>query len=122
MFEILNKYSHTGHFEFHADDNLRIVCNGFQDTNLYRKYDVVEMTIMMMGPGTFFNRLVPENQPYYEHTLEGSDDMPAHAKSTLSGVSITIPITNGKLNMGTWLFTIIHYFCGSEYYLHIKLL
>ena len=51
---------------------------------------------------TIFNRLVPENLPEYEHTLEGSDDMPAHAKSTLSGVSLTIPITDGRLNMGTW--------------------
>ncbi len=51
---------------------------------------------------TVFNRLVPEGLPDYEHTLEGSDDMPAHAKSTLSGVSLTIPITNGHLNMGTW--------------------
>ncbi len=49
-----------------------------------------------------FSRLVPENQPYYEHTLEGSDDMPAHAKSTLSGVSLLIPITNGHLNLGIW--------------------
>lgn len=49
-----------------------------------------------------FNRLVPENQPYYNHTLEGSDDMPAHAKCTLTGASITIPITNGKLNLGVW--------------------
>ncbi len=49
-----------------------------------------------------FNRLVPENQPYYDHTLEGSDDMPAHAKSTLTGTSITIPITNGRLNLGVW--------------------
>ena len=40
---------------------------------------------------TIFNRLVPENRPEYEHTLEGADDMPAHAKSTLSGVSITFP-------------------------------
>ena len=40
---------------------------------------------------TIFNRLVPENRPEYEHTLEGADDMPAHAKSTLSGVSLTIP-------------------------------
>ena len=62
---------------------------------------------------TIFNRLVPENQPYYEHTLEGSDDMPAHAKSTLSGVSITIPITNGKLNMGTWQGI---YFCEFRNY------
>lgn len=51
---------------------------------------------------TIFNRLVPENVPEYEHTLEGADDMPAHAKSSLSGVSITIPITNGRLNLGTW--------------------
>ena len=48
------------------------------------------------------NRLVRENEPYYQHTLEGSDDMPAHAKSTLSGVSLTIPITDGRLNMGIW--------------------
>ena len=48
-------------------------------------------------------RLIPENRPEYEHTLEGADDMPAHAKSTLSGVSLTIPITNGHLNMGNRL-------------------
>ena len=52
---------------------------------------------------TIFNRLVPENRPEYEHTLEGADNMPAHAKSTLSGVSLTIPITNGHLNMGNRL-------------------
>lgn len=74
---------------------------------------------------TIFNHLVPEmtnerersdayidssergvrqsqKRPVYVHTLEGADDMPAHAKSTLSGVSITIPITNGRLNLGTW--------------------
>ena len=51
---------------------------------------------------TIFNRLVPENRPEYKHTLEGADDMPAHAKSTLCGVSITIPITGGRLNLGTW--------------------
>lgn len=49
-----------------------------------------------------FNRLVPENQSYYEHTLEGSDDLPAHIKSTLAGPSITVPISHGKLNMGIW--------------------
>lgn len=48
------------------------------------------------------NRMVKENEPYYDHTLEGADDMPAHAKSSLIGVSITIPITNGRLNLGTW--------------------
>ena len=49
-----------------------------------------------------FNRLVKENEPYYDHVFEGADDMPAHAKSSLFGVSITIPITNGRLNLGTW--------------------
>ncbi|MDE5970515.1 MAG: secondary thiamine-phosphate synthase enzyme YjbQ [Muribaculaceae bacterium] len=48
------------------------------------------------------DHLVPERQPYYEHTMEGDDDMPAHAKSSLMGVSLTIPITNHRLNMGTW--------------------
>lgn len=51
---------------------------------------------------SIFNRLVKEKEPYYTHTLEGADDMPAHAKSTLVGVSITLPITNGRLNLGTW--------------------
>lgn len=49
-----------------------------------------------------FNRLVPENQSYYNHTLEGADDMPAHIKSSIIGHSVTIPITNGRLNLGTW--------------------
>lgn len=51
---------------------------------------------------SIYNRLVPENEPYYEHTLEGADDMPAHAKSIITGVSINIPITGGRLNLGTW--------------------
>lgn len=48
------------------------------------------------------NHIVKENEPYYNHVLEGSDDMPAHAKCSLFGVSITIPITNERLNLGTW--------------------
>ena len=51
---------------------------------------------------SIYNHLIPENQSYYEHTLEGADDMPAHAKSIITGASINIPITNGKLNLGTW--------------------
>ena len=49
-----------------------------------------------------FNKMVPENQPYYLHTMEGPDDMPAHIKSSILGSSIQIPISNGKLNIGTW--------------------
>jgi len=51
---------------------------------------------------SIFDRLVREREPYYEHTLEGDDDMPAHAKSTIAGVGLTIPITHGQLNLGMW--------------------
>ena len=49
-----------------------------------------------------FNVMVPEGQPYYKHTMEGKDDMPAHIKASLTGTSIQIPITKGRLNLGTW--------------------
>ena len=49
-----------------------------------------------------FNEAVPENAPYYRHTIEGSDDMPAHLKSSILGSSITVPISDGELNLGTW--------------------
>jgi len=49
-----------------------------------------------------FNRLVPENQDYYQHIFEGSDDLPAHIKSSLLGVSLSIPIRNGKMVLGQW--------------------
>ena len=49
-----------------------------------------------------FNETVPENAPYYRHIVEGSDDMPAHLKSAILGSSVTIPISNGKINLGTW--------------------
>ena len=49
-----------------------------------------------------FNHMVPENAPYYQHTFEGSDDMPAHLKASILGSTISIPITNGNLNFGTW--------------------
>lgn len=48
------------------------------------------------------DKFVPENEAYYTHTLEGSDDMPAHVKSSLMGVTLSIPITNYTLNLGTW--------------------
>jgi secondary thiamine-phosphate synthase enzyme len=49
-----------------------------------------------------FNQMVPENAPYYRHNFEGPDDMPAHIKSSLLGSSVMIPITGGRLNLGTW--------------------
>ncbi len=52
--------------------------------------------------GRVFDHLVRERESYYNHTLEGDDDMPAHAKTVLVGVSLSIPITRGQLNLGTW--------------------
>jgi len=49
-----------------------------------------------------FNQSVPENAPFYKHTFEGADDMPAHIKSTVIGNSVSIPISEGKLQLGTW--------------------
>ena len=51
---------------------------------------------------SIFNRIVPENEPYLTHTMEGPDDMPAHIKTSLVGNSVSIPITEGRLNLGTW--------------------
>lgn len=48
------------------------------------------------------NEMVPEEQPYYQHTLEGPDDMPAHIKAVLIGESLTLPIADGRLALGTW--------------------
>lgn len=51
---------------------------------------------------SYFNRVTPENAPYFTHVLEGADDMPAHLKSSLLGVSLSIPIQAGRLALGTW--------------------
>lgn len=48
------------------------------------------------------NNMVPENAPYYRHTLEGADDMPAHIKTSLMGCSVSVPISHGRFNLGTW--------------------
>lgn len=60
-----------------------------------------------------FNRLVPENQDFYTHTYEGSDDMPAHIKSSLLGSAVTIPISQHKLNLGLWQGLILCEFRGQ---------
>ena len=49
-----------------------------------------------------FNHMIPENAPYYQHTYEGPDDMPAHLKASILGNSLSVPITNGKMNLGIW--------------------
>ena len=63
-----------------------------------------------------FNRTVPEDTSLYEHTLEGTDDMTSHIKSSLLGSSVTVPITAGRLNMGTWqgIYLCEHRNCGGS--------
>ncbi len=62
---------------------------------------------------TLFNRIAPEGAPFYTHVLEGTDDMPAHFKSAFLGTSLTLPITNRRLNTGTWQGI---YFCEFRRY------
>lgn len=64
---------------------------------------------------THFNKFVPQGQSYYQHDYEGDDDMPAHIKASTLGSSISIPIANGQLNMGTWqgIYLGEHRDCGG---------
>ena len=62
---------------------------------------------------SFINKMIPEDDPVYIHTYEGPDDMPAHLKSSVIGAEVTIPITNHRLNLGTWQGI---YFCEFRNY------
>ncbi len=77
--------------------------------NIFIKHTSASLTINENADPTvrkdfeeYFNRFVRENEPYYKHTLEGSDDLPAHIKASILGCSLNIPLTNGRLNIGTW--------------------
>jgi len=77
--------------------------------NLFIKHTSAGLTInenadssVMSDFKTFFSEWIPENYPNFEHDYEGRDDMPAHIKSSVIGQSLTIPITNHRLNLGTW--------------------
>ena len=77
--------------------------------NLFLKHTSASLTINENTDPTVrsdleshFNELVPENQSYYKHILEGPDDMPAHIKSTMIGNSLSLPLSNGILALGTW--------------------
>ena len=77
--------------------------------NLFIKHTSASLTInenfdstVLDDFETVYNLMVPEDMPYYTHTIEGSDDMPAHIKTSMTDSSVSIPITNGKLNLGKW--------------------
>jgi secondary thiamine-phosphate synthase enzyme len=85
--------------------------NGFKTglLNIFIKHTSASLTINENADPTvrldfesYFNRSVPENQPYYQHMDEGDDDMPAHLKSSLLGCSLNLPVTHGRLNLGIW--------------------
>lgn len=88
--------------------------------NLFLKHTSAGLTINENADYTVredfesvFNRLIPENQTYYKHTFEGTDDMPAHIKASIVGSSVTVPVTAGRLNLGTWQGI---YFCEFRNY------
>jgi secondary thiamine-phosphate synthase enzyme len=77
--------------------------------NIFIKHTSAALTInenadpsVRIDMNNYLDKYVPENESYFVHTMEGADDMPAHIKASLFGSSLTIPITNGKFNMGTW--------------------
>lgn len=77
--------------------------------NVFIKHTSASLTINENADPTvrqdfesYFNKFVPEDEPYYRHLDEGSDDLPSHIKSSILGSNHSIPITNGKLNMGIW--------------------
>ena len=77
--------------------------------NLFIKHTSAGLTInenadssVLSDFKTFFSDWIPENYPKFEHVCEGGDDMPAHIKASVVGQSLTIPITSGRLNLGTW--------------------
>ncbi len=77
--------------------------------NVFIKHTSASLTINENADPTvrqdfesYFNRAVPEDEPYYKHLDEGSDDLPAHLKASILGCSLNIPVTAGKLNLGIW--------------------
>ena len=83
--------------------------------NIFTKHTSAALTInenadpdVLTDLNTLLERIAPENDPQYMHTMEGPDDMPSHFKSIVLGASLSVPITNGNLNLGTWQSI---YFC-----------
>jgi len=91
----------------HIEDSLNLPESGV--LHVFIKHTSAGLTINENADPTVlqdfessFNHIVRENEPFYKHTFEGPDDMPAHIKSSMLGSSVSIPITNGQLNLGTW--------------------
>lgn len=77
--------------------------------NIFIKHTSAALTInenadpdVLADLNTLLDRIAPENDPHYKHTIEGPDDMPAHFKTSILSTSLSVPVANGKLNLGTW--------------------
>lgn len=125
MVEIINvRTGHQGLFEF-TEQLERLVSGAGVDQgicNLLIQHTSASLTIQENADPSakrdlenWMNRLVPENDPLYTHTLEGEDDMPAHIKSALTSTAISIPVLNGKLCLGIWqgVYCWEHRHCSS---------
>lgn len=112
---ILQKEIETGPFKkgFHNID--RLIYSTFNEMppsgllNIFIKHTSAGLMInenadpdVLVDLNSLLDRMAPENVPFYRHTLEGPDDMPSHFKSAVFGHSLTIPISNHRMNLGTW--------------------
>ena len=91
----------------HALPELEVVRTGL--LHLFIKHTSASLTLNENADPTVrgdferhMNVMVPENAPYYEHTMEGPDDMPAHIKASLMGSFLILPVSHGRINLGTW--------------------
>lgn len=118
---IFQKELEIGPFKkgFHNIDNLiKRSINDLPETgllNIFVKHTSAGLMInenadpdVLLDLNSLFEKIAPENAPFYKHTLEGPDDMPSHFKSIVTGHSLTIPISNHRMNLGTWQSV---YFC-----------
>jgi secondary thiamine-phosphate synthase enzyme len=103
-----------------------VVCKNDIDTGLvhiFLKHTSASLTInenadpLVLKDFKNFLEELADDKPYYEHTYEGADDMPSHIKSSLLGVSLQVPITNGRLNLGTWQGI---YLCEHRYHSSVR--
>jgi len=106
---ILNEYKRGFHLITNIINNHISDFDGNGLLNIFIKHTSAGLTInenadpsVRIDFENIMNKLIPENESYYTHIFEGSDDMPSHVKASFVGNSITIPITNGKMNLGTW--------------------
>ncbi len=109
--EIVIKTRGRGFYEFTQDVNALVAASKFQTglATLHLQHTSASLVIQENADPevrrdleNFFARLVPDGDPLFRHTCEGEDDMPAHVRTALTAVNLSVPIGNGRLSLGTW--------------------